>query len=425
MSTGFLLMDDNGHVALGLQDDATGQVIPVHIGAKVTGADGKTYAKLDVNATVSATIASVGTNAAAIPTSSDLMGAKDGSGNLQPVQTDGTNLLTKVNAALPAGTNVIGHVIVDSAGSVTITTALPAGTNVIGHVIVDSAGSVSVTSLPALPAGSNNIGGVEIIDSAGTNKLAIDSSGRLTLIPTQTVTANAGTNLNTSLLALEAGGNLATLVTNTADLLADGDNLATIQTNTANIPAKGQATMANSLPVAIASNQGAIGSVVAQAVAGTALAADQTNSELRVSNYVQKTTAGDTALTLGQTTMANSLPVTMASDQGNIKTVSQASAGTNLGIVEFSKNNATVPANTASNTVIKNASGYLCTVVVTTTGTAGISIYDNASTNSGTVLLTIPAAAAVGTIYTLYGAAANGITAAGVTNCPGLTVFYV
>src|SRR5260221_9962209 len=46
------------------------------------------------------------------------------------------------------------------------------------------------------------------------------------------VTANAGTNLNTSLLALEAGGNLAALVTNTADLLADGDNLATIATNT-------------------------------------------------------------------------------------------------------------------------------------------------------------------------------------------------
>jgi hypothetical protein len=55
--------------------------------------------------------------------------------------------------------------------------------------------------------------------------------------------------------------------------------------------------------------------VILQAVAGTALTADQSNSELRVSNYVKTTTAGDTALTLGNTTMVNSLPITNASDQ--------------------------------------------------------------------------------------------------------------
>lgn len=56
-----------------------------------------------------------------------------------------------------------------------------------------------------------------------------------------TVTANAGTNLNTSLLALEGGG-----------------NLASIKTNTDKIPAQGQATMAASTPVVIASNQSAV-----------------------------------------------------------------------------------------------------------------------------------------------------------------------
>ncbi len=57
-----------------------------------------------------------------------------------------------------------------------------------------------------------------------------------------------------------------------------------------------------------------------QAVLGTALAADQTNSILRISNYVTKSVAGDTALTLGQATMANSLPVTNASDQTPLTT---------------------------------------------------------------------------------------------------------
>jgi hypothetical protein len=55
------------------------------------------------------------------------------------------------------------------------------------------------------------------------------------------VTANAGTDLNTSLLALEAGG-----------------NLAAIKAKTDNIPALGQAVAASSLPVTMASNQGDI-----------------------------------------------------------------------------------------------------------------------------------------------------------------------
>lgn len=57
-----------------------------------------------------------------------------------------------------------------------------------------------------------------------------------------TVTANAGTNLNTSLLALESGGNLATISGDTTSI--DGKT-----------PALGSATVANSVPVTMASNQ--------------------------------------------------------------------------------------------------------------------------------------------------------------------------
>lgn len=177
--------------------------------------------------------------------------------------------------ALPAGSNVIGHVIVDSAGAVTVTAlpSIPAGTNVIGHVIVDSAGSVSVTSLPSLPAGSNTIGGVKLIDSAGTNVAGVDSSNNQlvkvnaalpagtnvighvivdsagsvsvtnlpalpagtnvighVIVDSGTITANAGTNLNTSLLALESGGNLAGIKADADSLVTNTTGLATQST---------------------------------------------------------------------------------------------------------------------------------------------------------------------------------------------------
>jgi hypothetical protein len=101
-----------------------------------------------------------------------------------------------------------------------------------------------------------------------------------------TVTANAGTNLNTSALALETGGNLASINTKTPALgqalaassvpvvltaiqqaaltppaaitnfaLETGGNLATVVTNTGRIPAQGQALAAASLPVVLTAAQ--------------------------------------------------------------------------------------------------------------------------------------------------------------------------
>ncbi len=158
----------------------------------------------------------------------------DGSGVTQPVSgtffqatqpisgtitaDQGGSWSVTVGSALPAGTNVIGHVIVDSGviTSVTsITNALPSGTNVIGHVIVDSGTIMAVTAITnALPSGTNVIGHV-VVDSGS-------------------VTANAGTNLNTSALALEAG------------------HLATID---AKVPALGQALAAASVPVVLTAAQ--------------------------------------------------------------------------------------------------------------------------------------------------------------------------
>jgi hypothetical protein len=80
----------------------------------------------------------------------------------------------------------------------------------------------------------------------------------------------------------------------------------------------------------------------------------------------------------------------------------------------------------AANTIVKNAPGRLCRVLVTTagTGSGSVLIYDNASTNSGTVIGVIPATIVIGTFYTFDMPAANGITVANVANGPVLTVSY-
>ncbi|ANS05114.1 glycoprotein repeat domain-containing protein [uncultured Mediterranean phage] len=95
-------------------------------------------------------------------------------GDYSPLQTDADGKL-KVSATLAASTNNIGDVDVLSLP------ALPAGDNNIGNVDVASAlpagdnniGNVDIVTLPALPAGTNNIGDVDIASAlpAGTNNI--------------------------------------------------------------------------------------------------------------------------------------------------------------------------------------------------------------------------------------------------------------
>jgi hypothetical protein len=65
--------------------------------------------------------------------------------------------------------------------------ALPTGSNVIGHAIIDSGSTTAVTSLPALPAGTNNVGLVRILPSSCSQST-----------PFQSATAQVGTGAGTS-----------------------------------------------------------------------------------------------------------------------------------------------------------------------------------------------------------------------------------
>lgn len=138
---------------------------------------GQLYApQLDANGNLKVSIASGGGSggtsssfAATFPTTGTAIGAKNGS-NMVNLAADGSsNLLVNLATAIPAGSNAIG--------------------------------SITNTSFIATQA-------------TGTNLHTVVDSG--------SVTANAGTNLNTSALALETGGNLASIKTDT-------DNLNTAQ----------------------------------------------------------------------------------------------------------------------------------------------------------------------------------------------------
>lgn len=115
------------------------------------------------------------------PTSGTPVGGQN-SGVMVPFNMDNAgNLLVNIAAGQAAG----GTSSTFSSAFPTVGTAMGAknGPNMVS-VMADASGNLQVNLQTAIPAGANAIG---------------------------SVTANAGTNLNTSLLALETGGNLATV----------------------------------------------------------------------------------------------------------------------------------------------------------------------------------------------------------------------
>lgn len=151
----------------------------------------------------------------------------------------------------------------------------------------------------------------------------------------------------------------------------------------------------NPFSAVLAAGTAVIGSAMIQATSGVALQADQTNTILKTSLYGKSTTAADTPIKV------NSL--------GEVQNI-------NGGI------NTSPVAAAAAAAAIKASPGALHKIVITTLGTAAVSFYDNATTNSGTILFTVPASAPIGTIYDIQFPAAAGIWCASTANTPAMTV---
>jgi hypothetical protein len=124
-------------------------------------------------------------------------------------------------------------------------------------------------------------------------------------------------------------------------------------------------------------------SSVIQATAGTALTADQSNTILKTSLYVKKSANADTVLALGSATSANSVPVVVASDQGAIPA---SQSGTWTAVPNAATSGGSTPYHSVSGastnaTNVKNAAGQLYGYAISNTNAAAryVKLYDKSS----------------------------------------------
>lgn len=208
-----------------------------------------------------------------------------------PVSVDATHGLPN-NLVQIAGTAVDVNSGGKSAGTqrMVIATDQPSLTNAI-PVLQSGTWTVTVNGTVTANQGGapwsenlTQVGGAAITLGAKTSANSIPvvlATDEAALPVSGTVTANAGTNLNTSALLLDA-------------------------TFTGRINTQGQKAMAASTPVVIASDQSAV------PVSGTVTTVPPANASENLNQV------GGAAITLGQKTMAASVPVVLASDESTL-----------------------------------------------------------------------------------------------------------
>jgi hypothetical protein len=221
--------------------------------------------------------------------------------------------------ALAAGSAVIGHVINDASSAV------------IGHVIADSGSTTAVTGTVAANAtlsaettkviGTVNIASSQTVGlvagSAIVGKVGIDQTTPGT---TNAVQANAGTNLNTSALALDAtltGGTQQTKIT-------DGTNVATVKAASTAAVAADKAVVVAVSPnnaVALAAGSAVIGHVIADSGSTTAVTGTVTTNS---------TLSAETTKVIGTVNVAASQTIGLAAGSAKVGQVAidQTTPGT-------------------------------------------------------------------------------------------------
>jgi hypothetical protein len=240
--------------------------------------------------------------------------------------------------------------------SISGTVTANAGTNLNTSALATSAKQdIQDTSINSLLKPDSTLAAVTTVGTI-TNVVHVDdNAGALTV--DGSVTANAGTNLNTSALALETGGNLASIKTNTDKIPAlgqalaaasvpvilpaatistltppaaitnfaneTGGNLASIKTNTDKIPSLGQALGSASVPVVLPTAQ------ITTLTPPAAITGYSTETTLSAINtkLVSGTDIGD--VTINNASGAAAVNI---QDGGNSITVDGTVAVTNAGI---------------------------------------------------------------------------------------------
>lgn len=188
-------------------DVAAGNPLPVKVadgGDVALGATTDAAVTSDTTGTVSGKLRGLAKILASVWDSINGRLKVDGSGVTQPVSGtffQGTQPVSAAILPLPTGAAT-------DAGLASIFARQADGTQ---HAIIDSSALPTGASTSVLQTQPGvDIGDVTVNNGAGAAAVNIQDGGNSITID-GSVTSNAGTNLNTSLLALEAGGNLATL----------------------------------------------------------------------------------------------------------------------------------------------------------------------------------------------------------------------
>lgn len=272
--------------------------------------------------------------------------------NIQSISVDTTGKLNLNNisgtVSLPTG----AATSTNQATQITSLQNLDTKTPPLGQAL--AAASTPVVLTAAQVSTLTPLSTIAVTQATGTNLHTTVDNFPASQPVTGTVTANAGTNLNTSALALDAtvakDSSLGTLNTSVNTLLKPASTLAAVTaiTNTVTIKADTAINQTNSLKVD--------GSAVTQPISATALplpTGAATSANQTTGNSTLSSISGQLPTTLGAKTTANSMAVNIASDQtipvsgtGNFTVVQ--TTGTNLHTVVDS-GNLTVTQGTAAN----------------------------------------------------------------------------
>lgn len=247
-----------------------------------------------------------------IPGTGTAIGVQNPSGKMVTLLVDGSgNLKTTGGGGGGGGTSSVDEAAF-TAGVDSLTLSGTVFNDSLADLTSGQGGVQRSTAKRAVHVNLRNIAGTEIgtastpLRTDPTGSTIQPVSGTVTASVTGTVTANAGTNLNTSALALETGG-----------------NLASIKSNTDKIPSQGQALAAASTPVVLTAAQ--ITTLTPPTNTGYATSALQTTGNTSVGNIDTKTPA------LGQALAAASVPVVLTAAQLSTLTPLSTIAATQSG----------------------------------------------------------------------------------------------
>ena len=188
---------ESGTVILAVRNDAGGSLVSANndLSSMQVDANGALRVLPATHAVTQSGTWNVGsiTTLPALPTGTNAIGSV-GVTSLPALPT-GSNAIGSVGVtslpSLPTGSNAIGSVGVTGTVTATIGTALPTGTNVIGGVTQSGTWNVgSITTLPALAAGTADIGAVKqthkptpykLISAATTNATSVSATANTLL----------------------------------------------------------------------------------------------------------------------------------------------------------------------------------------------------------------------------------------------------